>query len=169
MNWLEALALAVIQGLTEFLPVSSSGHLVLAQTLFGIQPAAAFLYDIVLHLGTALSALIFYRRDVAAALRGLLPPYQQAPPEVRGARRLLLLLAAATLPTAIIGLSFKDFFEGLFASPTAVVAALAVTGAFLIASSLLKGMTRSSSKLFIVPWAAESSLVKPVQTPCDVN
>ena len=141
MNWFEALALAVVQGLTEFLPVSSSGHLVLAQTFFGIEPASAFVYDIVLHLGTALAALVFYRRDVAAVLRGLLPPYRQAPPELPEARRLLLLLAAATVPTAVIGLTFKDFFEGLFASPTAVVAALAVTGTFLIASSLLPATT----------------------------
>jgi len=137
VNWFEALFLAVVQGLTEFLPVSSSGHLVLAQTFFGIDPAAAFIYDIVLHLGTALAALLFYRRDVAALLRGLFPPYRQASSELLRARRLLLLLLAATVPTAIIGLTFKDFFEGLFASPAAVVAALAVTGTFLIASSRL--------------------------------
>jgi undecaprenyl-diphosphatase len=149
MNWLEALALAIIQGLTEFLPVSSSGHLVLAQTFFGIDPANAFIYDIVLHLGTALAALLFFRRDVADVLRGLLPPYRQAPPELRRARRLLPLLAAATVPTAVIGLSFKDFFEGLFASPTAVVGALVVTGTFLIASSLLQS---AGQPLDRAPW-----------------
>ena len=149
MNWFEALALAVIQGLTEFIPVSSSGHLVLAQTFFGIEPATAFLYDIVLHLGTAAAALAFYRREVAEVLRGLLPPYRQAPPELREARRLLLLLVAATVPTAVIGLSFKDFFEGLFASPRAVVAALAVTGAFLVASARLPATTLALSR---APW-----------------
>jgi undecaprenyl-diphosphatase len=149
MDWFAALALAVIQGLTEFLPVSSSGHLVLAQTIFGIQPANAFVYDIVLHLGTALAALVFFRHDVTNVLRGLLPPYRQAPPELLGARRLLVLLAAATVPTAVIGLSFKDFFEGLFASPTAVVVALAVTGTFLIASSLLQS---ASQPLDRAPW-----------------
>ena len=149
MNWFEALSLAVLQGLTEFLPVSSSGHLVLAQTFFGIDPANAFIYDIVLHLGTALAALVFFRRDLANVLRGLLPPYRQAPPEIRGARQLLVLLAAATVPTAVIGLSFKDFFEGLFASPTAVVAALAVTGTLLIASALLQP---ASLALERAPW-----------------
>jgi undecaprenyl-diphosphatase len=138
MNWLEALALAVVQGLTEFLPVSSSGHLVLTQTLFGVDPSAAFTFDIVLHLGTAVSALLFYRNDVAHVLRGLLPPYARATPGLRASRRLLLLLAAATVPTAAIGFAFKDFFEGLFAAPAAVVAALGATGAFLIASSLLR-------------------------------
>jgi undecaprenyl-diphosphatase len=149
MNWLEALTLAVVQGLTEFLPVSSSGHLVLAQSLFGIEASAAFVYDIVLHLGTAAAALLFYRRDVAAVLLGLLPPYRQAPPATVASRRLLLLLVAATVPTAVIGLAFKDFFEGLFASPLAVVAALAVTGAFLVASSLLPVATAPIEK---APW-----------------
>jgi undecaprenyl-diphosphatase len=149
VSWFEALSLAVIQGLTEFLPVSSSGHLVLAQTFFGIDPASAFVYDIVLHLGTALAALLFYRRDVAAVLRGLLPPYRQAPEGLLKARRLLLLLVAATVPTAVIGLTFKDFFEGLFASPAAVVAALAVTGTFLIASSLLPATTLAAES---APW-----------------
>jgi undecaprenyl-diphosphatase len=137
MNWFAALVLAVVQGLTEFLPVSSSGHLVIAQTLFGIRPNAAFLYDIVLHLGTALAALVFYRRDVLAVLRGLFPPYAQAPAELIESRRLLLLLFAATAPTAVIGFAFKDFFEALFAAPGAVVAALAVTGTFLVASAWL--------------------------------
>jgi undecaprenyl-diphosphatase len=149
MNWFEALALAVVQGLTEFLPVSSSGHLVLAQTFFGIQPATAFIYDIILHLGTALAALLFYRRDVASVLQGLLPPYRRAPRERREARRLLVLLVAATVPTAVIGLAFKDFFEGLFASPSAVVAALAVTGTFLIASSRLPAAAQG---LESAPW-----------------
>jgi len=141
MNWFEALSLAVLQGLTEFLPVSSSGHLVLAQTFFGIDPASAFVYDIVLHLGTAAAALLFYRRDVAALLRGLFPPYRQAPESLKKAQRLLLLLAVATVPTAIVGLVFKDFFESLFAAPAAVVVALVVTGAFLIASSRLPATT----------------------------
>jgi undecaprenyl-diphosphatase len=149
MNWLEALTLAVVQGLTEFLPVSSSGHLVLAQSIFGIEASAAFLYDILLHLGTALAALAFYRRDVADVFRGLLPPYRRAPPELRESRRLLLLLAAATAPTAAIGFAFKDFFEGLFASPGAVMAALAVTGTFLVASSLVRAAGRPLGE---APW-----------------
>jgi len=149
MNWLEALVLAVVQGLTEFLPVSSSGHLVLAQTFFGIQPANAFIYDIVLHLGTALAALAFYRREVAAELRGLFPPYRQAPPDLREARHLLLLLIAATVPTAIIGLAFKSPLERLFASPGAVLAGLAITGTLLIASSRIPVSTKPLDR---VPW-----------------
>jgi undecaprenyl-diphosphatase len=149
MTWLEALALAVVQGLTEFLPVSSSGHLVLAQTFLGINPATAFVYDIVLHLGTALAALAFYRVEVAAVLRGLLPPYRRAPRELRDARRLLLLIAAATLPTAAIGLAFKKPLELLFASPGAVLVGLGITGALLIGSSFIPATERP---LACTPW-----------------
>jgi undecaprenyl-diphosphatase len=149
MNWFEALTLAVVQGLTEFIPVSSSGHLVLTQIFFGIESATAFVYDIILHLGTALAALIFYRREVLAVLRGLLPPYRQAPAELVAARRLLLLIAAATVPTGVIGLTFKHPLEQLFSSPAAVLVGLAITGTILVASSLIPASTRP---LAAFPW-----------------
>ncbi len=149
MNWFQAVALGVIQGLTEFIPVSSSGHLVLAQTYFGIDPADAFMYYIVLHAGTAAAALVFYRREVAEVLRGLLPPYRQAPPELLEARRLLLLLIAATVPTAAIGLTFKAPLERLFASPGAVLVGLAITGTILIASSFIPVSTTPLDRF---PW-----------------
>jgi len=149
MNWFEALALAVVQGFTEFIPVSSSGHLVLMQIFFGIEPASAFVYDIILHVGTAVAALVFYRREVAGVLRGLLPPYRQAPPELLEARRLLLLLAAATVPTAAIGLTFKKPLERLFASPGAVLIGLAITGAILICSSFIPTSSRPLNR---TPW-----------------
>jgi undecaprenyl-diphosphatase len=149
MNWFEAFALAVIQGLTEFIPVSSSGHLVLAQTFFGINPATAFVYDIVLHVGTAVAALAFYRREVVGVLQGLLPPYRQAPRDVIEARRLLLLIVAATVPTAVIGLTFKEPLERLFASPVAVLVGLGITGSILIASSRLPATALTLEK---APW-----------------
>jgi len=137
MSWPEAIVLAVIQGLTEFIPVSSSGHLVLAQGLFGTDPGNALAYDLVLHLGTACAALLFYRRDVAALLRGALPPYAGAGPERAAARRLLLLLAVASLPTAVIGFAFQDPLEALFESPRAAALGLLCTGGVLVAVSRL--------------------------------
>jgi len=138
MGWLESLVLAVVQGLTEFLPVSSSGHLVLTQALFGNFPADSLAFDLVLHLGTALAAALFYRREVGAVLRGLLPPYAGAAPATVEARRLLLLLVVATVPTGVIGLVFKDGIEGLFSSPGAVAGNLAVTGLVLLAMPALR-------------------------------
>jgi undecaprenyl-diphosphatase len=138
MSWLETIVLAVVQGLTEFLPVSSSGHLALAQHFFGISSAEGLPYDIVLHLATALAAVAFYRRDVAALVRALLPPWRGASPATAAARRVLLLLAVASVPTGLIGFALKDRIEALFDSPRAVAAGLVLTGALLVAASRLR-------------------------------
>jgi undecaprenyl-diphosphatase len=132
---LESIILAIVQGLTEFIPVSSSGHLVLAQSLFGIFPGDVLVYDVVLHLATALAAILFYRREIAGILRGLFPPYGPASAETAASRHTLLLVVTASIPTAVMGLLFKDFVESLFESTQAVAGGLVLTGAILIAAS----------------------------------
>ncbi len=130
-NTVQAVILGLIQGLTEFLPVSSSGHLVLAQRLLGLrEPVLTF--DIALHLGTLVAVIIFFRRDIAGIVQGILG---------RGAERtsytrLLLLIILGSLPTAVVGLAFKDTFEAMFASVTAVGVSLLITGALLLAAGL---------------------------------
>ena len=125
---LSAALLGIVQGLTEFLPVSSSGHLVLFQSWLPVvgDPLA---FDLALHLGTLLPVLWVYRADLAGVvvdtIRG------QGPFLERDGVRLMLLLIAATIPTAIIGLSLEDLFEKLFHTPMAVGGAFAITGAVL--------------------------------------
>lgn len=125
---LSALFLGFVQGLTEFLPVSSSGHLVLFQQFVEIA-GDDVLFDLVLHVGTLIPVLWFYREQVAELfvdpLRGE-GPFLQRP-----GVRLWGLLVVASVPTAVIGLAFEDLFEALFANP----AALAVT--FLITAGVL--------------------------------
>ena len=113
---LNYILLGIIQGLTEFFPVSSSGHLVIAQHLLGLTQNGLAL-SVVLHLGTVFALLVFFFRDLLELLSNL---------------RLLLLLLVVTVITAIIGLSGKSFFESLFSSTTAVAVALVVTGITLI-------------------------------------
>lgn len=149
MTALESVILAAVQGLTEFLPVSSSGHLVLAQSLFGIFPAEALVYDVVLHVATAVAAIAFYRREIAGVMRGLFPPYRQAPAAIVASRRILLLLLVASIPTGLIGFLFKDFIEGLFESVPAVAGGLFITGAILIAASRI---TPGREGLEKAPW-----------------
>lgn len=108
--------LGIIQGLTEFFPVSSSGHLVIMQKLLGINGKEIAL-SIVLHLGTSFSLIIFFFKDILNMLRSI---------------KLLSLVIIVTLITGIIGLSGKDFFEGLFSSPKLVAFALIITGIILI-------------------------------------
>ena len=124
---LDIILLAVVQGLTEFLPVSSSGHLVLLQHLLGSSEGDLFL-DVVLHCGTLGSVLVVYRRDVWRLLR------LDAP-----ARLYILALAVGTLPAVAVGLLLKDVVEAVFASPVYAGVGLLVTGAVLLTTRLAPG------------------------------
>lgn len=131
MSVWKAVLLGVIQGLTEFLPVSSSGHLVLFGTLFGLEePDLTF--DVMVHLGTLLAVVAALRHEVALLFQGL-RPVKPGPlgEQVRAGRRLLSLLIIGTLPAAVVGLVAKDFIEQLFASVSFVGVALIVTGSLL--------------------------------------
>lgn len=128
--------LGLVQGLTEFLPVSSSGHLVVGAHLLGFsQPS--LLFDIVLHVGTLLPVLWLYRADVVdmvGGLRGLLAP-ARAWRSQRGFR-LLFSVAIGTVPGVVVGVGLDDLIKRLFSSPVVVGATFLVTGGILMASRL---------------------------------
>ncbi len=140
---LYALLLGLIQGLTEFLPVSSSGHLVIAQVFLGIKEPS-LLFDTWLHLATLIAVCFFYRADIIDILKDLLPQAKAALAKEPGAfspeRPAILgwLVVLASVPTAIIGFLAKDYFAELFAAPHAVAIALLVTAALLIATKFIK-------------------------------
>jgi undecaprenyl-diphosphatase len=105
----KAILLGILQGATEFLPVSSSGHLLLAQKMLGLtEPELAF--DILLHLGTLLAVLLFLRREISDILGSFSRRYPDLRPGAWG-RRDLLLLVVSSVPTAIIGYAFHDAVE----------------------------------------------------------
>ena len=130
-SWLGAAFLGLVQGLTEFLPVSSSGHLVLFQQFFEVQ-GDHILFDLVLHLGTLLPVLVYYREQVMVLLRD--PVVGDGPFLERPGVRLWGLLIAASVPTAIIGLALKDVFEQLFATPAALAITFALTATLLLST-----------------------------------
>ncbi|MEM0475501.1 MAG: undecaprenyl-diphosphate phosphatase [Candidatus Norongarragalinales archaeon] len=131
MNLLAAIALGVIQGITEWLPVSSSGHLVLAQKILGVTPPLFF--DVALHAGTFFAALWFFRKDVAPLVRAACRfDYRSK----HG--KLAKLVIVTTIPTAFIAVAFHDFFAFLFARPDFVGAALIATGVWLFAAHVAK-------------------------------
>lgn len=122
------LLLGAIQGLTEFLPVSSSGHLTIAQAFLGFaNPEKNLVLDLVLHVGTLLAVCWYFRADLLPFLH---PSGWRDPRRLR----LALLVILASLPTAAIGLGFKDLFEEIFASPRLVCLALAITASLLLAA-----------------------------------
>jgi len=137
LTWYESVLLGALQGLTEFLPVSSSGHLVLFPTLFGGEPPP-LAFDIAVHLGTVLAALAYYRADVGRVLGGLgrtiVALVQRRARELLRQddyARLGVLIAAGTLPTAAIAFAVRDFAERLVDIPSLAALGLLVTGIML--------------------------------------
>src|SRR5271166_2677439 len=130
----QAIVLGILQGLTEFLPVSSSAHLTLAPWLMGWNdPGLAF--DVALHLGSLVALLVYYRQDWIMIIKGAVTG------EPRG-RRLLILLIAASVPGAILGFLFEKQAETVFRSPLLIAATLAVMGLALWIIDLGSTQTR---------------------------
>lgn len=130
---LQALILGIVQGLTEFLPISSSGHLVLAATWFGFQAEGESLelaIDIATNTGTFLAVLIALRADVWLAVSGFVRGLVSAEARTQDGWRLAWLVIIGSVPTAVIGLGLRGVFEHLNA-PFPVALALAVTGLIL--------------------------------------
>lgn len=123
--------LGLLQGLTEFLPVSSSGHLVLFQQFLGDMGDKLF-FDLALHMGTLFVVLWFYRNEVLAILRDLISgdePWLQ-----RSGVRMALFIVVASIPTGVIGLTLEDVFERTFSTPSVLIVTFALTGTILYAS-----------------------------------
>ncbi len=111
MSWLQALVLAVVQGLTEFLPVSSSGHLALFGRLFRM-PEPDIAYDVMLHLATLVAVILYYRNELAGLAAGLFRPQGRTGFAARP-WRFLLFVVLSTIPTALIGLSLDQYMSAL--------------------------------------------------------
>lgn len=129
MGIFEAIVLGLVQGLTEFLPISSSAHLVFGQQLLGVNEAG-LVFEVLVHFATLAAVLIFFRQDVLSLIK---KPWQ----------RLSWLIILGALPTGVIGLVFEPFFEKLYASALVAAVMLLVTGGFLwVAESVPAGTTK---------------------------
>jgi len=138
MEIIKSIILGLIQGLTEFLPVSSSGHLVLAQHFFGVEESGVAI-EVVLHLGTLAAVVIFFWQDILR-LFAAVPYLFSRKSEKQRDRRIIWMLIVASIPTAIMGFLLEDFFDSMFGTPAVVPFALLVTaGIMLWSNKLLKG------------------------------
>ncbi len=146
MTDFQAVILGLIQGFTEFLPVSSSGHLVLAQQLFGLN-GDLLAFDIFVHFGTLLAVLVVFYRSILSIIFGcfagiksllverLSPSYiYQNSADIR----LAIALFIGTVPAGIVGITFKNQIESLFSTTIPVLVALFVTGTVLLTTFLVK-------------------------------
>lgn len=139
MNIGASLLLGIVQGLTEFLPVSSSGHLVLGRELLPDEAlrSPGVLFEIVVHLGTLAAALIYLRREVFGLLRSLAGAGGATPEgrdAVRAGRRFVGLLLAASIPAAVVGVAFQDQIRHAFSGIGFAAGGLVLTGAVLLCS-----------------------------------
>jgi len=131
----QATLLGIVQGLTEFLPVSSSGHLVLVEHWLGL-PTDILVFDVAVHAGTLVAVLVYFRRQVSALCLGVLGR-QRRGMSASEARRLLLYLVVGSIPAAVVGFLFKRQIEAIFAAPRLGAALLMVTGVWLLAMRML--------------------------------
>ena len=128
MEFIDVVLLGILQGLTEFLPVSSSGHLVLGQYLLGIKSPGNTL-EILFHIGTLGSVILVFLYDIRKIVLTL---------DEKPTQKLLIFISIATLPAMIIGFVFRHKINNLFESVNSVGYALCVTGLVLILSSRFK-------------------------------
>lgn len=127
MTWLEALVLGVIQGLTEFLPVSSSGHLQIFSALFGLQGEGNLTFTVAVHAATVCSTIVVLRNEIWDLLKGLFR-FTWNPETVYIAK-----IALSMIPVAIVGLFFKDYVEEIFGSGLLIVGVSLLLTACLLA------------------------------------
>ncbi len=134
MDPFSAFILGVVQALTEFLPVSSSGHLVLGQALLGVKSAGAA-FEVAVHFGTLLSVLLVFRRDVAALLASVLRGGHRGRWAAGEAElRMVVAIVVGCVPAGVVGLAFRHELEAAFDSPRLVCVALLATGVVLLAT-----------------------------------
>ncbi len=145
MTWWQAALLGLLQGLTEFLPVSSSGHLVLAQYFFGLDETMAreITFEVFVHFGTTLSILTVYHRRVGALLREVVgaakrPGYVSEQYRTSKDFRVVVFILISIIPTAVVYVLFKDPLEAAFSDPVLVCLMLCVTGLLLLLAMLRK-------------------------------
>lgn len=147
---IKAIVLGIVQGATEFIPVSSSGHLVIVPWFLGWTPSS-LLFDTVLHWGTLLSIGVIFWRDFWQMITATLRSMATRSLENMYAR-LGWFIIVGSIPAAVTGLLFDDFFESLFSSPTAAALFLLLTAALLISSELMMRYTKKLRSLETMGW-----------------
>ena len=154
MEWFEAVVLGLLQGLTEFLPVSSSGHLEIGKVLLGVKTTDDLLFTTTVHAATVLSTLVVFRNQILGLLKGFFTGLKdwRITADADGKKFLqcndetdyLLKICVSMIPILIVGVFFKDYVEGLFGSIMVVGVALVITAVLLFFSDMASKPGRKS-------------------------
>lgn len=153
MSYFQAILLGLVQGLTEFLPVSSSGHLALLQYFFKVDASDVLLFTVMLHLGTLISVCVMYSKDIWELIKELILLIRDlftgkgVHMEERPVRKLGIMIIVATIPAAFAGLLFNDFFEKLYLSLPAIGAGLLITGFMMYFSEKMSNAYKDIHKM----------------------
>jgi undecaprenyl-diphosphatase len=148
MSFINAILLGILQGITEFLPVSSSGHLVLAQHFLHLNTEANLTFDIMVHFGSLLAVIIYFKRDIFNLINSLFH-WSSNSSKHSSNHWYALYLLIATAVTGYLGFAFKDFFESQFGSPYIVSCMLIVTGIIIYVSDLVPSSQRRVEQMGI--------------------
>jgi undecaprenyl-diphosphatase len=146
VSLLAAVLLGAIQGLTEFLPVSSSAHLILARAFFGweLPPAFGLAFDVALHVGTLAAIVAFFRAEILAMIRALPRLFDRDPD---APVTMMRLIAVGTIPVVIVGLAFSDFIERVLRTPAVAAGALAFGAVLMVVADRAGSQTRTEHRL----------------------
>ena len=142
MDWLQALILGLVQGLTEFLPVSSSGHLAIGREILGVEAAEDLVFEITVHVATVLATIIVFRKQIWKLLCGLFKFKYNDETDY------ILKICVSMIPVFIVGMFFKDKVEALFTSLLVVGLALIVTAMLLLFSDIYGGRGKVAAKQY---------------------
>lgn len=141
MNWLQALVLGLVQGLTEFLPVSSSGHLAIGREILGVEASEDLVFEVVVHTATVFATIVVFRKEILKLLQGLFKFKYNDETDY------ILKICVSMIPVFIVGVFFKDFVEDLFSSLMVVGIALLVTALLLYFSDKEAGRKAAGTDL----------------------
>jgi undecaprenyl-diphosphatase len=168
LELLQAILLGIVQGLTEFLPVSSSGHLLLGQYFLGLdQQRFGLSFDVALHLGTLLAVVTYFWRDLLRMAYALVRSFRRGRNLADPDQRLAYLVVVSTIPAVLIGFFLEDFFETAVRNPWVVVINLVVVGLLFLVGEAVGRKSRPAEKLgffgaFAVGLAQAAALVPGV-------
>ena len=153
MTYLQAIILGIVQGLAEFLPISSSGHLAILENFFGISENNMLFFTVLLHFGTLIAVFVCFWKDIVELVQELILTIKDLIGgkglrlDERPVRKLGVMIIISCIPTAIIGVLFGDTFEGLYSKPIGIACMFIITGLLLFAAETWGGGNRNINNL----------------------